>query len=114
MYALGGWRNSTDVSSLGLLVWCTAVIVQLAGLTAQMTGYVITFRTAYVATFPFAGKTKIVGALASDVIIAQVTVELLWVFVHLLALFPTTLGRLRNLVMDWVVGRKALLSARTW
>jgi hypothetical protein len=65
-----------------------------------MAGNVISFRTAGSAVLPFAGETEIVGTLATNVVIAEMIVEGLWVAKGLSTVFPKTfMDGLRLLVL---------------
>ena len=47
--------------------------------TSEVTGDVITFCAGGAAVFPLAGETEVVGALPTDVVVAEVVIERLWV-----------------------------------
>ena len=71
------------------------VKVKDAMLTSEMTGDVIALCACCAAVFPFAGETEVVGALATDVVVAQMVVEDLWVCKGARAALPeTSVGRL--------------------
>lgn len=64
-----------------------------------MAGYVVTLCAGGTTVLPLAGETEIVGALATDVVVAEMVVESLGVGKGLTAVDPETLvgSRLR----DW-------------
>lgn len=59
-------------------------------LTSQMTSNVIALGASDVASNPPASEAEVVGALTTDVIVAQVSVQLFWVLVGELAALPLT------------------------
>lgn len=65
-----------------------------------MAGYVITLSTRGAAVLPFASKAEIVGALAADVVVAEMVVKDLWVGKGLGAVLPETSVRLAVAIGD--------------
>ena len=49
------------------------------GVDSKMAGDVVTLSAGCAAVLPFAGEAEVVGALAADVVVAEMHVECLWV-----------------------------------
>ena len=56
--------------------------------TSEMTGDVVALRTGCAAVFPLASQAEVSGALAANVVVAEVVVEGLWVWEDLVAVDP--------------------------
>jgi len=69
-----------------------------------MAGDVVSLSTGGSAVLPLACETKIVCALAADVVVAEMVVEGLWIRICLGAVLPeTSVGRLGRLLGLWIV-----------
>jgi hypothetical protein len=71
--------------------------VRQDGNTSEMAGDMITLGTGCAAVLPLAGEAEVVGALAANMVIAEMVVEGLWVEKGLSAVAPETfVGRRRG------------------
>jgi hypothetical protein len=72
--------------------------------TSEMAGDMVAFGTCGVAVFPLACETEIACALAANVVVAEVTVESLWVRRDFVAVDPLT-GVSGCVVEGFLIGR---------
>jgi hypothetical protein len=59
--------------------------------TPEVTGDMVSFGAGCSAIFPFTGQAQVVGALPTDVVVAEMVVQGLWVWEGLGAVEPETL-----------------------
>jgi hypothetical protein len=75
-----------------------------------MAGDVVSLRTANSAVLPLAGETKVVGTLATDVVVTKMVVETFWIWKGQGAVCPETrMTRALVLRRRFIVGQEPLL-----
>lgn len=89
---------------------------KLIARTSEMRRDVIALSARSATVLPFAGEAQIAGALAADVLIAQVVVERLGVRQHLVAVDPLAgmAGFLLGVVVRRLVGGLLVLRVGVW